>query len=197
MQCEYWNKSCHSSAVWNRQTLKRLRKGRRGQHDNKRMQERKEDQPRVELKNESNHWGNFIQALKDWKPKMEFCDCKLSFKALSMCKWIFYFFTCEPLLRRDWPWKMTQQERRSKFFAQMMWWHHDWQCCTLQVFLHRARIRTMSRFHTDVSREPGLNNWCWCHYSQASVYVCWWKKWPCCTGTIGQRFSLPLHALGQ
>lgn len=56
MQCEYWNKSCHSSAVWNRQTLKRLRKGRRGQHDNKRMQERKEDQPRVELKNESNHW---------------------------------------------------------------------------------------------------------------------------------------------
>lgn len=109
----------------------------------------------------------------------------------------FFFFMCEPLQRRDWSWKMTQQESHSKFFAQMMWWHHDWQCCTLQVFLYRARIRTMSRFHTDVSREPGLNNWCWCHYSQASVYVCWWKKWPCCTGTIGQRFSLPLHTLGQ
>lgn len=40
-----------------------------------------------------------------------------------------------------------------------------------QVFFYRARTRTMGRFHADVSGELGLNNWCWSHYRQASVYA--------------------------
>ncbi len=53
----------------------------------------------------------------------------------------------------------------------------------IRCSFYRARTCKTSRFHADVSREPGLNNWCCVTTAKLPFTFADGKKWPCSTGT--------------
>lgn len=113
----------------------------------------------MELKNESNPLRRSIQATAG---KKRTSVIAVRFREL-VPRALLYL--------RLYEWKTNLEKWINSFLLEKAWRHRNRRCCAPQVFFYRARMRTMGRFHADVSRELGLNNWCWSHYRQASVYA--------------------------